>query len=166
METDLKQIDKSDWERRIVQIEDGQYTAAVRALEAVTERFVLPEADTLKVNAVLMDLYRLLDRIEPTLDSFFARSAVWRLRELQGQPGAWERLCTLHEIANKVVKHSSMTHAQVVLPKKNTTQSILAVVIEKEVGATLTKLSRKARTRKAKAQTYTHVLYFASQPGK
>jgi hypothetical protein len=51
-------------------------------------------------------------------------------------------------------------------PKTNTTAAILSAVIEQAIVTALTKLSRKARTRKAKAQTYTHVLYFASQPGK
>jgi hypothetical protein len=59
-----------------------------------------------------------------------------------------------------------MTRTAQAPTKQATTAAILSVVIEKAIDTALTKLSRKARTRKAKEQTYTHVLYFASQPGK
>jgi len=95
---------KAELQRIINQIEAGEYKAASEALEAIPEGYTMPEVDTLKVNAVLFDTHQALEGSGGPFIGFYAKSAVWRLKGLLGQPGAVEGLQSLHTIADLTIK--------------------------------------------------------------
>ena len=95
---------KAELQRIINHIEAGEYTAASDALEAMPEGYALPEVDTLKVNAVIFDTRHAQEGSGGPFKGFYAKSAVWRLKGLLGQPGAAEGLQSLHAIADLTLK--------------------------------------------------------------
>jgi hypothetical protein len=80
----------------------GKYNTALKAMEAIPEHYALQDEQTMQVNAVLTDLYNAqAGRPEPFI-GFFPKSAVWRLRVLQGDPDAKVKLLAVHVMAVKV----------------------------------------------------------------
>ena len=81
---------KTELHRIINQIEAGEYKAAGKALEAIPDGNEIQEVGTLRVNAVIFDMHHVLEDSGSPFKGFYAKSTVWRLKGLLGQPGATE----------------------------------------------------------------------------